>query len=103
MKYSHVGIPTTAEKNWAGYLDDGKVHYSDFENDPYGLEWLKFDTDSPMPEVMRNVPHVAFEVDDLNAAIEGKEVLLEPFCPFEGLRCAFILHNGAPIEFMQKT
>ena len=47
------------------------------------------------------MPHLAFEVDDLDAALEGKEILTPPNSPSEGLRVAMILHNGAPVELMQ--
>ncbi len=103
MQFHHVGIPTAEKKDFAGYLEGGKVHYSDCENSPFKVEWLGFDEDSPMPELLKTTPHVAFLVDDLAAELEGKEILLEPFEPFPGLRCAFIIHDGAPIELMQKS
>ena len=47
------------------------------------------------------MPHVAFEVGDLEAELEGKEILIEPNSPSPGVRVAFIVHNGAPVEFLQ--
>jgi hypothetical protein len=47
------------------------------------------------------VPHVAFEVDDLAAEIEGKEIIIPPNSPSDGVRVAFIVENGAPIEFLE--
>jgi len=41
-----------------------------------------------------------FEVDDLDAALLGRAVLLPPGCPSEGVRSAMILHNGAPVELL---
>jgi len=103
MKYDHIGVPTTDEHDWAGYLADGKVHYSDPPKDPYRVEWLKFDADSPMPKELQERTHIAFEVDDLDAELAGKTILIPPFEPFPGRRCAFILHHGLPVEFMQNT
>ena len=54
-----------------------------------------------MPELVQTLPHVAFRVDDLEAELMGKEVLIEPNNPSEGVRVAFIVHNGAPIEFIE--
>ena len=49
-------------------------------------------------------PHVAYRVPDVNAAIEGHEVLAEPFDVGDGfLTVAFVLVDGAVIEFMQYT
>jgi len=40
--------------------------------------------------------------NDLDAELEGKNVIIEPFSPFEGVRVAFILtKDGVPIELMQ--
>ncbi|WP_152285657.1 VOC family protein [Flavicella marina] len=100
-KFSHIGIPTTEEKNWDGFYEPGKIHYTDFSKDEYGVEWIKFDSDSPMPEMMQKLPHVAFLVDNIEEAIEGKEILVETFSPGEGVRVAFIVHNGSPVEFME--
>ncbi len=101
MQYEHIGIPTTDEKNWAGYLADGKVHFSNPDRCEYRIEWLKFDPDSPMPQELQTRTHIAFRVENLDAAIAGKQMLVEPFSPGPGTRCAFILHEGLPIEFME--
>ena len=100
-KFSHIGIPTTGEKNWDGFYEPGKIHYTDFSKDEYGIEWVKFEPDSPMPEMMQTVPHLAFLVDNIEEALEGKEILVDTFSPGEGVRVAFIKHDGAPVEFME--
>ena len=67
----------------------------------FGIEWMKFDADNPLPELIKTVPHVAFVVDDLEAALEGHEVIVPPNSPAEGVTVAFIVENGAPVEFLQ--
>ena len=62
---------------------------------------MRFEPDSPLPELVKTVPHVAFKVDDLEAELEGKNVLIEPNSPSKGVRVAFIVHNGAPVEFLE--
>lgn len=54
-----------------------------------------------MPEVLKTTAHVAYEVGDLDAALEGESILMEPFEPLDGVRVAFILDDEAPIELMQ--
>ncbi|WP_068475460.1 VOC family protein [Saccharicrinis aurantiacus] len=100
-KFSHVGIPTAENKKWDGFYEPGKIHYTDFANDAFNIEFIQCDADSNMPEMFQNVPHVAYEVDNIEAALEGKEILVETFSPGEGVRVAFIVHNGAPVEFME--
>ncbi|HEX9902069.1 MAG TPA: hypothetical protein VGB72_04315 [Acidobacteriota bacterium] len=99
-RYHHLGIPTDRSRPGEIYLAQFKVHCSGFETSPYGVEWMRFEADSPLPELVRTVPHVAFEVDDLESELAGREVLIPPNSPSPGLTVAFIVDNGAPIEFL---
>ncbi len=100
-EYHHIGIPTQTQRENETYLENYKVYVSGYEESPFGVEWMRFEPDSPLPELVQNIPHVAFRVDNLEAELEGKEVLIEPNSPSKGVRVAFIVHNGAPIEFME--
>ncbi len=100
-KYHHLGIPTETPRDSETYLKEYKVYVSGYEISPYGVEWMRFEPNSPLPKLVRTIPHVAFEVDDIWAELEGKEMLIEPNCPSEGVTVAFIIDNGAPIEFIQ--
>lgn len=44
-----------------------------------------------------------FEVSDLDAELAGREVLIAPNSPSDGVRVAFIVENGAPIELLEFT
>lgn len=74
---------------------------SGYETSAYGIEWMRFEPEAPVPDLVRTVPHVAFEVDDLRAEIAGKEIIIAPNSPSPGVTVAFIVENGAPIEFLQ--
>ena len=41
------------------------------------------------------------ELEDLDVALEGYEVLIPPNSPSPGVTVAFIVHDGAPIEFLR--
>jgi hypothetical protein len=100
-RFHHVGIPTRTPRAGERYLAKFKMYVSGFESSPYGIEWMRFDADSPLPEIVKSVPHVAFEVDDLEAALEGQEILIAPNSPSEGVKVAMIVENGAPVELME--
>ena len=100
-KYHHLGIPTKDRKENETYLEKFQLYVSGFETSPYGIEWMRFLPDSPLPELVKTVPHIAFEVDDLDKALEGKTILIPPNTPSPGIRVAFIVDNGAPVEFME--
>jgi hypothetical protein len=101
QKYHHIGIPTEVQRPGEQYLEQFKMWVKPFDSNPFGVEWLRFEPDCMLPEIVKTVPHVAFQVDDLEAAIAGHEILIEPNSPSEGVRVAFILHDGAPIEFIE--
>jgi hypothetical protein len=61
---------------------------------------MRFEKDCPLHPLIKTVPHVAFEVDDLEAAVEGEEVIYPPGSPSEGVRAAMIVVDGAPIELI---
>ena len=99
-RYHHIGIPTQTPRPEEIHLPHLKIHVAGFESSPYGIQWMRYDADAPYPEIIKTVPHVAFEVDDLAAALEGKEILTPPNSPSEGVMVAMILDNGAPIELI---
>jgi len=77
------------------------MYVSGYEDSVYRIEWMRFEPECPLPEIVKNVPHVAFEVDNLLEAIEGKKVIIKPNNPSDGVQVAFIEDNEAPVELMQ--
>ena len=102
-RYHHTGIPTDRPHDGERYLAQFKMYVSGFSESPYGIEWMRFDADCPLPELVRTVPHVAFEVDDIDAALVGKKVLSPPGSPSAGVRAAMIVDHGCPIELIEFT
>jgi hypothetical protein len=100
-RYHHLGVPTTSPKPDEKYLEKFKLYVSGFDTSPYGIEWMRYEPGSPVADILKTIPHIAFEVDDLEAALVGKEILTPPNSPSDGVRVAMILHNGAPIELIQ--
>jgi hypothetical protein len=100
-KYHHLGIPTQIPRENETYIEKFKIYTSGYESSPYGIEWMRFEPDSPLPDLIKTVPHVAFEVADLQEALKGKQILISPNSPSEGITVAFIVDDGAPIEFLE--
>ena len=100
-RYHHIGIPTAERREGERLVKGYATFVSGYETSAYGIEWMRFEPEAPVPELVRNVPHVAFEVDDLLAEIAGKEILIAPNSPSSGVTVAFIVENGAPVEFLE--
>ncbi len=101
MRYHHVGIPTDQPRPGEQHLPRLGVHVVPFDTNPFGIEWMRFEPRCAVPDLVRRVAHVAFVVDDLDAALRGKEVLIAPNRPSDGVRVAFVTANGAPVELME--
>jgi len=101
MRFNHVGIPTTGSFAGEIPLPHLKMTVSDHLSNPFGIQWQRYWPDAPYPELVQTVPHVAFEVDDLAAALRDQHVIIEPNSPSRGVIVAFIEIQGAPVELME--
>ncbi|MCF8228586.1 MAG: hypothetical protein K9G58_06390 [Bacteroidales bacterium] len=102
-KFHHMGIPTSKPMKNERYIPHLKMYVSGFESNPYGIEWMRFEEDCPLPDIIKEVPHPAFELENLDAVLSefDFDILVEPNAPSEAVRVAMILHNGAPVELME--
>jgi hypothetical protein len=101
VKFNHLGIPTTGRFEGEIDLPHLKITVSDHRDNPFGIQWQRYWVDAPYPDLVKTVPHLAFEVEDLAAAIVGHRILIEPNSPSPGVMVAFIEVRGAPVELMQ--
>ena len=101
MRFHHVGIPTNEYKPNEKYIEKYKLYVSGFKTSNYGIEWMRFEKGSAIPDIIQKIPHVAFEVDNLEFAIKGREIISEINSPSKGIRVAMILENGAPVELLE--
>lgn len=101
MKYNHIGIPT--KKTFENEIDIPhlKITVSDHTNNPFGIQWMRYWDEASYPELIKSVPHVAFEVDDLETALIDQKILIPANIPTSGVVVAMIEVNGAPVELMQ--
>jgi hypothetical protein len=100
-RYHHTGVPTTERREGERYLPQFGLYVSGFPDSPYGIEWMRFEPGSPVEPLIQAVPHVAFQVDDIDEALVGKQVLTPPNSPSGGVRVAMIVDNGCPIELIE--
>ncbi|MDR3020706.1 MAG: hypothetical protein LBU66_07370, partial [Treponema sp.] len=101
--YHHVGIPTKEKRINETYIPQFKFYVSGFSTSPFGVEWMRFDEESPIHPLIQTIPHLAFTVSDLDYELANRNIniITEPNLPSNGVRVAMIEHNGAPIELME--
>ena len=102
-KYHHLGIPTNNIMPEEVYLSRFGMYISGFSCSPFGIEWMRFEEGSQVNTLIQTVPHIAFEVTDLDyeLSIHNLKIITEPNSPSDGTRVAMIEHNGAPIELIE--
>lgn len=102
-KYHHYGIPTEEIREDEGLVEvSGYRFYSTpFEENKWHIQWHRFPEGHGLPDLLTKVPHIAFQVDDLDAEIKGCKVILGPYSPLEGYRVAIIEEQGVPIELVE--
>jgi hypothetical protein len=101
MRFHHIGIPTSERKPNEKYLEQYKFYVSGFDTSEFGIEWMRFEKGSPIPEIIQKIPHIAFEVDNLDLAIQGKQMIGGVSSPSKGVKVAMIIENGAPVELLE--
>jgi hypothetical protein len=101
--FDHVGIPTEEKQALEMWVEATRVWVTDPARHPHRVEFLRFEPDSPVHGPVRELPHIAFRVDDLESAMAGAAVLLGPFQATDSLRVVFVLRDGAVFEFMQNA
>lgn len=83
-RYHHVGVPTNRKMPGERYIPHLKFYVTGFPESPVGMEWMRFEPDCPLPEIIQRLPHVAFEVDNLDLELKKHnfKMLTPPNPPF---------------------
>ena len=99
--FHHVGVIVDDKQPNETYVSATKVWVTDPLQHPHRVEYLRFEPDSPVTGLLRELPHFAYRVTDLDREIAGQEVLLGPFESMPGLRVAFVQVDGGVLEFLE--
>lgn len=102
-KINHFGIPTTRPQDGEVFNEGLNVHLTDFAQSPNRIEYLRFEPGSCMHDLIQTVPHIAYEVPNLEEALVGAKVLFPATVCSDTLKIAFIEEEGIPLELMEIT
>lgn len=100
---SHFGVPTNIVKEGENYSPDMKLFLTDYSNSENKIEFLRFEDDSEMPELLKTHAHIAYIVEDLDKEMEGKTIVLPKTKLSDELTIAFVEEEGIAIELMYYT
>jgi hypothetical protein len=99
--FDHVGVPTSDKHPEEMWVEDTRVWVTNPAEHPNRIEYLRFEPDSPVKGAVRDLPHMAFRVDNLESEIGNADILLGPFRPTNELRVVFVKKDGAVFELME--
>lgn len=102
-EFDHIGLTTTEKQPNEMYVEATKVWVTSPKDSPQMVEYLRYEPDSPVTGPLRELPHIAFRVDDLDREIEDEDVILGPFHATDTLRVVFIYKDGVVFEFMESA
>jgi hypothetical protein len=102
MEFDHVGMIATESKADENFVEATKVWVTDPKSHPFRIEWLRYEPDSPVTGPVRECPHVAYRVENIEETAAEMKTLLEPFDVGDFLRVGFYqAEDGAVIELME--
>ncbi|MCE2728429.1 MAG: hypothetical protein LW623_00305 [Sphingomonadaceae bacterium] len=99
--FHHLSIPTAEPKDNEVYAPHLKANVVLGTANAYGISWARYDADADVPELIKTVAHPAFEVENLEEALDGETVIVPPVDIEPGVRSAFVNMLDAPVRLMQ--
>jgi hypothetical protein len=105
--FDHIGLWADTPQAGEFWVEFSQVWVTNPRAHPQRVEYLRA---KQKPDVLPrdvglwklwNGPHVAYRVDDLQAAIRGEQLIFGPFDPGGFGEVAFVLKEGLVVEYMQ--
>jgi hypothetical protein len=108
-EFDHIGIVTLEQHEGESWVPFSQVWVTNPRLHPQRIEYIR---PAAMPTVdptniglwkLWNLPHIAYRVADLQAAIQGEEIVFGPFEPGDFGSVVFIHKDGIIVEYLQYT
>lgn len=106
-EFDHIGIISLEPHDGESWVEFSQVWVTNPRLHPLRIEYIR---PLAMPQIepsqvglwkLWHLPHIAYRVDDLEAATGGEEVILGPFEPGDFGRVVFILEDGVVVEYLE--
>jgi hypothetical protein len=98
--FDHVGITTTVPQPDENWVEQSRVWVTNPRNHPEHIEFLRYEHDTTVPEIVRANPHIAYRVAALEPHIAGQDILIPPFVVGDFLEVVFIWKYNTVFEYM---
>lgn len=100
--FDHVGITTTAKQPDENWVEQSRVWVTNPKKHPEHIEFLRYEPDSTVPEIIKRNPHVAFRVAGVDEHLKqpGVAIIIPPFVVGDFLEVVFVQKHNTIFEYM---
>jgi hypothetical protein len=99
--FDHVGLTTREPQPNEDWIEQSRCWVTNPRNHPEHIEFLRYEPDSTVPDLVMNNPHVAFRVAEIAPHIKGQEIIIPPFVVADFVEAVFIWKHDAVFEYMR--
>jgi hypothetical protein len=104
--FHHIGLPAPNQHTplpGEAWVASSRCWVTNPAHHPQRVEWLRYAADTTVDPALQRAPHICYVVEELDGAIDGKEILIGPFEPGEPPfgRAAFTMEHGIAVEYIQ--
>ena len=99
--FDHVGLTAYEPQPNEDWIEQSRCWVTNPRNHPEHIEFLRYEPDSTVPDLVKNNPHVAFRVTDLAPHIQGQQIIIPPFVVAGFVEAVFIWKYNAVFEYMR--
>ena len=102
FEFDHVGITTAIRQPDENWVEQSRVWVTNPRHHPEHIEFLRYEPDSSVPEIIKASPHIAFHVASLAEHIEqpGVEIIIPPFVVGDFLEVVLVRKHNTIFEYM---
>ena len=104
--FDHIGLVTHEPHEGESWVAISQVWVTNPRLHPQRIEYIRPKT---IPQIdpadvglwkLWHLPHVAYRVEDLEAALEGEDVVFGPIQPGDFAKAAFVHKDGIIVEYI---
>ena len=77
-EFMHVGVPTSVAREGEIYAEGIKTHLITPDTNEFHIEYLRFEKDTPLPEELQTLVHIAYRLMTLISSWQKIRLLLSP-------------------------
>lgn len=102
FEFDHVGITTAIRQPDENWVEQSRVWVTNPRNHPEHIEFLRYEPDSTVPDIIKASPHIAFRVSSHKEHLQqpGVEIIIPPFVVGDFLEVVFVRKYNTIFEYM---